>query len=41
MYFQQLLSRLGMAGRNPFGSTADLQNLAHTLTAYGVIGAAV
>jgi len=40
-YFQQLLSRLGMAGRNPFGSTADLQNLAHTLTAYGVIGAAV
>lgn len=40
-YYLQLMSRLGFAGRNPFGSTAHLQDLAHTLTAYGVIGAAI
>lgn len=40
-YFQQLMSRLGLGGRNPFGSVADLQSLAHTLTAYGVVGAGV
>lgn len=37
-YYRTLMSRLGMGGRDPFGSTADLQDLAHTLTAYGVIG---
>ena len=40
-YYRQLMSRLGMAGRSPFGSTTDLQDLAHTLTAYGVIAAAI
>ena len=37
-YYRQLMSRLGLGARNPFGSTADLQDLAHTLTAYGVVG---
>jgi hypothetical protein len=40
-YFQQLLARLGMSGRNPFGVTAHVQDLAHMLTAYGVVGAAL
>ena len=37
-YYNQLMTRLGMSGRNPFGSTADLQDLAHMLTAKGVAG---
>jgi hypothetical protein len=40
-YYLELMRRLGYAGRNPFGSTAHLQDLAHTITAYGVIGAAI
>lgn len=40
-YYQQLMGRLGMSGRNPFGSTRDLQDLAHTLCAYGVIAAPI
>jgi hypothetical protein len=37
-YFDELLGRLGMAGRNPFASATDLQDLAHTLTAKGLVG---
>lgn len=40
-YYNELMRRLGLSGRNPFGSTADLQSLAHTLTAKGVVGQAV
>jgi hypothetical protein len=38
--FNQLMARLGMAGRNPFGSTAHVRDLAHTLAAYGSVAAA-
>lgn len=37
-YYNQLMSRMGMSGRNPFGSTAHLQDLAHMITARGVVG---
>lgn len=37
-YYNQLMARLGMSGRDPFGSTAHLQDLAHMLTAKGVVG---
>ncbi len=40
-YYLELMRRLGLGGRNPFGSVADLQQLAHLLTAYGVVGAAL
>lgn len=40
-YYNQLMDRLHLQRSGPFGSTSQLQNLAHTLTAYGVIGAAI
>lgn len=40
-HFNELKRRLGMSARNPFGSTTDLQDLAHTLTARGVAGQAI
>lgn len=38
VYYLYLMAGLGMHGRDPFGSVADLQHMAHTLTAYGVVG---
>lgn len=40
-WFRELLRRLGRGGSNPHGSVADLQDVAHTLTAYGVVGAGI
>jgi hypothetical protein len=40
-YYNELVRRLGLSARNPFGVTKDAQDLAHMLAAYGVVGAAI
>ena len=37
----ELKRRLGLGSYNPFGNVSQLQSLAHTLVARGVIGAAI
>jgi hypothetical protein len=40
-YYNELKRRLGISSYNPFGNVSQLQSMAHTIVAHGVVGAAI